>query len=176
MTFGWWAVLIGAAAVCHSIAGQGGVLARLGFYFLLMGATLWTLGMSLDITYADLIAHWLAAPADGKDAARKVLDTLFPPGGGLGRGLFPMNVMSNWLAFALLGSGMVRSANYPRWLGWPGLSLGIIGVLMGMAMAFVGREAIFHLFTVLGFATILWLLLCGLWVARKVWWGQALDR
>jgi hypothetical protein len=87
-----------------------------------------------------------------------------------------MNVMSNWLAFALLGSGMVRSANYPRWLGWPGLSLGIIGVLMGMAMAFVGREAIFHLFTVLGFATILWLLLCGLWVARKVWWGQALDR
>jgi hypothetical protein len=50
--------------------------------------------MALDVAHADLLARWLAAPADGKHAARNVLDTLFPPGGGLGRVLFPMNVLA----------------------------------------------------------------------------------
>ncbi len=169
MTFGYWAVMIGTAGVYRSITAGGAAWARLGFYFMIMGTTLWTLGMSLDVTYSVLIANWMAAPATSKELAHNILTTLFPPGAGFGRGLFPMNVMSNWLAFAFLGIGMIRSAIYPRWLGWVGLILGFIGVPMGIVMTFIGREAIFNLFTVLGFLTILWLLMCGIWIARKAW-------
>jgi hypothetical protein len=169
LTFGWWAVLAGAAGVTGSISVGGAAWARLGFYFLIMGTTLWTLGMSLDVSYAALIASWLAAPAEGKEAAHTVLNTLFPPGGGFGRGLFPLNVLSNWLAFALLGTGMIRSAIYPRWLGGTGAVLGASGIAMGIVMTFIGREPIFNVFTILAFLTILWVLLCGLWAARKAW-------
>lgn len=169
MTFGWWAVMTGAAGIYHSITTGGAAWARLGFYFMIMGTTLWTLGMSLDLTYSVLIANWIAAPEASKELAHNILITLFPPGAGFGRGLFPMNVMCNWLAFTFLGTGMLRSAIYPKWLGLIGLTLGATGVLMGIVMTFIGREAIFNLFTVLAFLTIVWVLLCGLWVARKAW-------
>jgi hypothetical protein len=104
-----------------------------------------------------------------KELAHNLLTTLFLPGAGFGRGLFPLVVLSNWLAVAFLGTGMARSAVYPRWLGWLGLILGIIGVLVGIVMAYIGREAIFMPFTVLAFATILWFLVVGIWVARRAW-------
>jgi hypothetical protein len=171
MTLGVWAVMIGAAGVYRSITAStasGAASARLGFYFMIMGTTLATLGMSLDTTYSVAIANWLAAPAAGKELAHNIV-TIFSGTQGLGRGLFPMNVMSNWLAYTFLGVGMIRSAIYPRWLGWVGLILGMIGVPMGMIMTFTGREVIFNFFTVLAFSTILWWLMCGIWVARKAW-------
>lgn len=168
-TFGWWAIMIGAAGVYRSITAGGAAWARLGFYFMIMGATLWTLGMSLDVTYSVLISNWIEAPPAGKELAHTILITLFPPGAGFGRGLFPMSVMSNWMAFAFLGIGMIRSAIYPRWLGWAGLILGAIGVSFGIVMTFIGREAVFNPFTVLGFLTILWVLAVGIRVARKAW-------
>lgn len=80
-----------------------------------------------------------------------------------------MNVMANWLAFVLLGIGMVRSAIYPRWLGWVGLISGITGVLLGIMQTFTGRESSFNLFMVLMMLTVLWWLAIGVWVARKAW-------
>jgi hypothetical protein len=125
--------------------------------------------MVLDISYSAMIANWLAAPEAGKESAHNLLTTFFPPGGGLGRGLFPMTVLSTWLAYAFLGIGMIRSDIYPRWLGWLGSILGILGVLLGIVITFTGREAVYMLFTVLAFSTILWLLMCGIWVARRAW-------
>lgn len=169
ITFGWWASLMGADAVHRSIAVAGEAWARMGFYLMIIGVGLWTLGMVLDISYSAMIANWLAAPEAGKEAAHNLLTTFFPPGGGLGRGLFPMTVISTWLAYAFLGIGMIRSEIYPRWLGWLGSILGIFGVLLGMVITFTGREAVYMFFTVLAFLTILWLLIVGIWVARRVW-------
>ncbi len=169
ITFGWWAVIMGTAAVHRSIDPAGAAWARVGMYLMIMGVGLWTLGMALDISYSAMIANWLAAPEAGKEAAHNLLATFFPPGGGLGRGLFPMTLMSTWLAFAFLGIGMIRSAIYPRSLGWLGSILGILGVLLGIVITFTGREAVFMLFTVLAFLSILWLLMCGLWMARRAW-------
>jgi hypothetical protein len=167
--FGWWALLIGAAAVQRSIMAAGAAWARVGLFFMIMGTILWTLGIVLDIAYSDLIAKWTAAPAASKESAYNVLMTLFPPGAGLGRGLFPITLMCSWLAFAFLGIGMIHSAIYPRWLGWLGSILGILGVLLGIVMTFTGREAFFMLFTVLAFVSILWLLMSGIWMARRAW-------
>jgi hypothetical protein len=127
ITFGWWAVLIGVVGVSHSITAGGAAWARLGLYFLILGTALWTLGMALDISYANLIANWLAAPEADKQFARDLI-TIYSPTLGIGRGLFPMNVMSNWLAFGFLSMGMIRSSIYPRWLGWLGFGLGVMGV------------------------------------------------
>ena len=170
ITFGWWAVMIGVVGVNHSIPAGGAVWARLGLYFMIVGTALWTLGMALDITYSNLIASWLSAPDADKEFARDLI-TIYSPTIGIGRGLFPMNVMSNWLAFGFLGMGMLRSSRYPLWSGWVGSVLGVGGLLLGTTMAFVGREAVWGLFTVLAFATILWILALGIWVARESWFG-----
>lgn len=169
ITFGWWASLMGIAAVHHSIDAAGAAWARMGMYMMIVGVSLWTLGMALDISYSAMIANWLAAPEAGKEAAHNLLTGFFPPGGGLGRGLFPMTVMSTWLAFAFLGVGMIRSAIYARWLGWLGSILGILGVLLGIVITFTGREAVFMVFAVLAFLSILWLLMWGMWMARRAW-------
>ncbi len=169
ITIGWLAVLTGAAAVRRTITGAGAEWATMGFYFLVAGTALWTAGMSLDISTSALISNWLSAPAASKEAAHTLLNTLFPPGLGFGRGLFPLELLVNWLAIAFLGIGMVRSGVYPRWLSWSGLILGVIGVLAGIVMTYIGREAIFTPFTVLAFATLLWILMCGVWMARRAW-------
>jgi hypothetical protein len=166
ITLGWWAVMIGVVGVCHSITTTGAAWARLGLYFMILGTALWTLGMALDLSYANLIANWLAAPDADKEFARDLI-TIYSPTLGIGRGLFPMNVMSNWLAFGFLSMGMIRSTIYPRLLGWSGLVLGVIGLPMGATMAFIGREAIWNAFTILAFATILWLFALGIWMARE---------
>ena len=166
ITLGWWAVLIGVVGVSHSITASGAAWARLGLYFMITGTALWTLGMALDISYANLIANWLSAPEADKEFARDLI-TIYSPTLGIGRGLFPMNVMSNWLAFGFLSMGMIRSSIYPRWLGWFGFGLGTIGLPMGATMIFTGREAIWNAFSILAFATILWLLALGVWMARE---------
>ncbi len=73
------------------------------------------------------------------------------------------------MAFGFLGTGMVLSGVYPRWLSWFGLVVGIIGVVAGIIMTYIGREVIFTPFMVLVFLTLLWFLVCGIWMARKAW-------
>lgn len=169
-TIGYWAILIGTMGVYRSItasgaATSGAAWARLGFYFHVMGVTLWTVGMSLDVSLAAVGLDWIAAPAAGKEAVYSVY-AMLP---GFGRGIFPMNVLLNWLAFAFIGIGMVRSAVYPRWLGWVELILGIAMLPIGVIMTFTGREALLNLFIPLSMLTILWFLVIGIWVARKAW-------
>jgi hypothetical protein len=169
MAIGFLAVLMGAAGVYHSITATGAAWARLGFYVASVGTVLWTVCLSLDVGTASSVANWLAAPAAGRELAHSLLTTLFPPGAGFGRGLFPLAVIANWLAIAFLGMGMARSAVYPRWLGGLGLILGGLGLAAGIVMTYVGREAVFAPFTALAFATLLWVLASGLWMARQAW-------
>src|SRR5215208_2825462 len=101
LTFGFWAVMIGTSGVYQSITNDGAAWVRLGFYFHLVGITLWTVGMSLDVSYPAAIVHWLEAPAASKEIAYSVVTVRSPV--GFGRGIFPLNVIVNWLAFTFLG-------------------------------------------------------------------------
>lgn len=167
LTFGFWAVMIGTSGVCESITKDGAAWARLGFYFHLVGVALWTVGMSLDVSYPAAIVNWLEAPAASKEIAYSVVAVLSPV--GFGRGIFPLNVIVNWLAFTLLGFGMARSTVYPHWLGWSELLLGVTGLTIGIIMTFTGREALINIFIVFMMLNILWWLTCGIWVIRKSW-------
>lgn len=169
MTGGWYALLMGVTAVRRSITANGAAWATMGLYFMLVGSAVWTVGMSLDISTSALISNWLSAPDASKEAAHNLLNTLFPPGLGFGRGLFPLELLVNWLSIAFLSVGMFCSGVYPRWLGLVGLILGIVGMLTGIVMTYIGREALFTAFMGLAFATISWFLTCGIWIARKAW-------
>jgi len=167
LTFGFWAVMIGTAGVYHSVTKDGAAWARLGFYFHLAGVTLWTVGMSLDISYPAAIINWLKAPTASKEMAYSLVTVLSPV--GFGRGIFPLNVIVNWLAFTFLGIGMAQSSVYPQWLGWGELFLGVTGLVIGIIMTFTGREALINVFVVFMLLNILWWLTCGIWVIRKAW-------
>jgi hypothetical protein len=118
-----------------------------------------------DVSYPAAAANWLAAPDAGKEAAYIALAAI----PGFTRGLFPMEVIVIWLAFAFLGIGMAHSDVYPRWLGWVGLILGIAGMTLGIFQTFTGRETTLNLFMVLNISTMLWSLVVGIWVARRAW-------
>lgn len=166
ITFGYWFIMMGTAGLHNLITTSGSVWVRLGFYFHIVGVVLWTIGMSLDVSYPAAIVNWMASPEATKAVAYSVVTVLSPA--GFGRGLFPMNVMINWLAFFFLSIGMAQSTIYPRWLGWIGLMLGIAGILLGIGMTFTGRERILILFIMLWGMTIVWWLLTGLWTAHQV--------
>jgi Domain of unknown function (DUF4386) len=171
ITSGYWAVMIGAAGVYRSITAGGASWARLGFYFIIVGTALWTVILSLDVDQASAVAKWLAAPTEGKEAAYSVVTTLT----AIGRGIYAMSIMVYWLALVFLGIGMVRSAVYPRWLGWVGLIVGITGVPLGIIQTFTERSSTLTLmYVLLSFVTTLWFLAVGIWVARTAWsWRRA---
>lgn len=175
ITFGYWAILLGTVSIQQAVTTAGGATwARLGFYFHLIGVVLWTLGMSLDVSYSAAIVAWTAAAEADKAMAYSVVTTLSPA--GFGRGLFPMNVMVNWMAFALLSTGMFLSALYSRWLSGMGLTLGLAGMTLGVIMTFTGRESLMPFFVALWAGTILWWLMLGLWIARKQGFGRQMKR
>jgi hypothetical protein len=161
------AVMMGTSGIYQSITKDGSAWARLGFYFHLVGVTLWMVGMSLDISYPAAIINWLEAPAISKGVAYSVVTVLSPM--GFGRGTFPLNVIINWLAFTFLGVGMIRSIVYPHWLGWSELLIGVTGLGLGIIMTFTGRESLINVFVIFMLVNIVWWLICGIWVIRKAW-------
>lgn len=161
MVFGFWGLFIGVLGIQDSINGIGETWARIGFYFNLMGTTIWTLGMSLDISYPAAIATWLSSPESHKQAAYSVVSVLSPL--GFGRGLFPVEVITIWLSYIFISIGMVLSNNRPHWQGYIGLFIGIFGVILGVSMAFVGREKLLLFYITLMLLVLVWFMIIGVW-------------
>jgi putative transposase len=86
---GFWAMMIGATGIYRSITAGGAAWVRLGFYFLVVGTTLQTLSLSLDVATASAVANWLAASAEAQEAAWSVVVVL----NAVGRGVIPMTWM-----------------------------------------------------------------------------------
>src|SRR5262245_50799226 len=82
---GFWAMMIGTTAISRSITAVGAAWVRLGFYFLVVGTTLQTVSLSLDVATASGVANWLAASAEAQEAAWSVVVVL----NAVGRGLSP---------------------------------------------------------------------------------------
>lgn len=165
IAFGFWATLAGTSAVRRTIDAEGNEWARLGFMFHLVGIALWTVGMSLDISYPAAIVNWRQASPETRDIAYSVMTVLSPQ--GFGRGLFPLNLIVNWLSFSLLSVGVIISRRPARWVGWVGVAIGVAGVLLGVAMTFTGREVLITGFLMLMACTLLWWLILGITLRRR---------
>jgi hypothetical protein len=166
IVFGFWTLAAAYSELQQSITENGAAWARIGLILHIIGVAVWTVGMSLDISYPAAIVNWLSAPLGEVANAHSVVTALSPE--GFGRGLFPMNVMINWLAFACLGIALLRSRFYSVWIGWYGLIIGLSGWLLGIAMTFTGREAIVEGFIALFALTIIWWMILGIVVARSI--------
>lgn len=161
---GFLGMLIGMTGVYRSITAGGAAWARLGFYVLLVGTALQTVSLSLDVATAGAVSKWLAAPSGAEETAWSVVVVL----NAIGRGIIPTTWIVYWMAFALVGIGMIGSAVYPRWLGWSGLILAMPVIIVGVIHTFTPRTITITLaFVVLALLTNLWALVVGIWVARR---------
>ena len=167
MIFGFWSLFIGVLGIQDSINSSGAIWARIGFYFNLIGTTIWTIGMSLDISYPAAIVNWLSAQETNKQVAYSVVTVLSPS--GFGRGLFPIEVITIWLSYIFISLGMVLSNNRPHWQGYVGLLIGILGLILGISMVFVGREKLLLLYITIMLFVLVWFLVIGIWTLRKAW-------
>jgi hypothetical protein len=161
MVFGFWGLFIGVLGIQDSINGIGATWARIGFYFNFMGTTIWTIGMSLDISYPAAIVTWLSSPESHKQVTYSVVSTLSPL--GFGRGLFPIEVITIWLSYIFISLGIVLSNNRPHWQGYVGLLIGILGLILGISMVFVGRERLLLFYIPLMLFVLVWFLIIGIW-------------
>ncbi len=161
MVFGFWGLFIGVLGIQDSMNGTGAAWARIGFYFNLMGTTIWTLGMSLDISYPAAIVNWLSSPDSQKEVAYSVVSVLSPL--GFGRGLFPIEVITIWLSYIFISLGMVQSNSRPHWQGYAGLLIGILGLIMGVFMVFTGREKLMFFYIAIMLFVLIWFLIIGIW-------------
>lgn len=168
LAVGIWAMMIGIVGIYRSVStGGAAAWARLGFYGVVVGTTIWIIDFALTMATAGAAANWVTAPAAGQATAYSVAAALYATTGAVEI----MSIIVFWLALAFVGISMVISAVYPRWMGWVGIVLGIATVAaVGIVGAFAGPSNTLEIiFMVLSLLTTLWALVIGIWVARKAW-------
>jgi hypothetical protein len=167
LAFGIWLAMIGSVGVYRSIKASGAAWARLGFYGIIVGATLWSITFGLGSTTVNTAADWVSASTADKAATLNVAAAETAATSAIET----MSILMFWLALILLGIGMARSAVYPRWLGWLAAILGFAMVAaVGVPKFFFGNTSILLLlFGGLALITTIWMLATGIWVARRAW-------
>ncbi len=160
-------MLGGLAAVCQSIrGGLAGALARLGLAAAIVGTTVGIVLVSLDGFAAKHLADaWLAAPADGREAALSAFKAVDAMNFAL---LSPFNLVFAGFTFVLYGMAGALSRIYPAWLGWLVVIAGVGGSVSGVIQAWIGEPT--AVTTAIGIAAptviTLWLLVMGLLLIR----------
>jgi hypothetical protein len=167
LAFGIWLVMIGSAGVYHSITENGAAWARLGFNGVVVGTALWSVTFGLGSATVNSAAEWVAASTAEKADALNIAASV----SAATSAIETMSIIMLWLALILLGIGMARSMIYPGWLGWVAAILGVAMVAaVGIPKFFAGNTStLILLFGGLALLTTLWLLVTGIWVARKAW-------
>jgi len=170
LAVGLWALMIGLAGVYRSIsAGAGATWARLGFYGVIVGTTLWTVFLALDgLGLPRVVDMWQKAPGADRSTLFLVAEAL----GMLDLGLVSMTIIVYWLALSFVGIGMALSSLYPKWMGWALIILGAVTmVAVGLPQAFAGASALVtnYLFGALALLSTIWAFVLGLWIYRRAW-------
>ena len=164
LAIGMWAMMIGAVAVYRSIStGGAAAWARLGFYGVIVGTTVFTVSMAVN-----LATTGAAAVSGGTEPGTSAYSTAAALS-MLGSSTFLMTIIVFWLALAFLGIGMLLSTIYPKWMGWALVILGVLNVVItGIPMA-VGDPswALDLIFSILAGLTSIWAIVVGIWVTRS---------
>jgi hypothetical protein len=173
-----WGLIIGMvlmqfgfAAVTLTLREQperndAGGWAQLGLYTLLVGLTLWIGVFVTEVALKPLADGLRTDPA--LTGGARALSSLVDAGGTAATFVY-------WLGVALLGTALLISRRYPRWMGAIGLVLGaVISLGIGLPRAFLGQSAWTEKigFPILAFATLVWTLVLGVMLWRLEGAGQ----
>ena len=166
LAVGLWGLMIGVVAVYRSLStGSSAPWARLGFYGVVVGTTLWTVVLGLDgAGLAEVAARWQAATGNEKEILFVVATALRE----FETGLFSLTIMAYWLALVFLGIGMALSTLYPKWLSGAIILLGAALVVVGVIFYFADNsKALDSVFGILAGISTVWALLLGIWITRR---------
>lgn len=169
LAVGIWDLMIGLTGVYRSIsAGAAAMWARLGYYGVIIGTTLWTILFGLNIGLGRVLEQWVGAAGADKAYWFVAASSVY----WVSVFLFGMTIIVYWMALAFMGIGMAMSKVYPKWLGWGIIILGGLSVLVvGVPMTLAGpSEALTNiLFAILAALSVIWALVVGIRMARKAW-------
>lgn len=171
LAVGIWAIMIGIVGIYRSISSSSGggaaTWARVGFYGVLIGITLWTARFGMAMGSAELAEQWQMATGTDKATLFLVISSIHY----IIVALQSMAVIIYWLALVFLGIGMVLSEVYPKWMGGVLIVLGAATVVVvGVPQALAGESQISQfLFAILSVLTLFWALVMGIWITRKAW-------
>jgi hypothetical protein len=122
LAMGMWALAAGFAGLYRSFgSGAGSAWARLGFYGILMGTTLFTLDFGLEGLGRAVAVHAMQTAAAADQAAIQGfligLTVVSHP-------IFGLAVIVYWGSLALVGIAILRGEIYSKWSGWALLVFG----------------------------------------------------
>ena len=166
LAVGLWGLMIGVVAVYRSLsAGSAAPWARIGFYGVVVGTTLWTIVLDLDGAGLGAVAErWQEATGGEKETLLLVATSLRE----FETGLFSLTIMAYWLALVFLGIGMALSTLYPKWLSGAIIVIGAALVVVGVIFTFADNsKALDSVFGILAGVSTVWALLLGLWITRR---------
>ena len=167
VTSGLWLLTAGLAGVYWILSrGTGRVLARVGFYGLVVGAVLFTVSTGIGMAATGAAVDWAAGGSDIASvefAAATALNIADD-------GVWAMSIIVYWTAIGLLGLSMVYGGTFPRWLAAPAVLLGFANaILIGVPIAFDGvTEIRLIVFAVLAQLTIVWAVATAVWMLRRL--------
>lgn len=158
----------GLVAIAHSIADERGAgWAHLGEVGALVSAGVLCVLMATDgITIKALATAWANAPAAEKAGMFRV---------GHALALINFAIFSVWtvvffgVTIFLYGLAILRSAAYPKWLGWVAVLASIGSALIGLNLAYRGPSTLVAnvLFPIFSIIITLWVLAMGILLWRK---------
>ena len=159
---GIWALMIGVVGVYRSIStGGAAAWTRLGFYGVIVGTTLMTASLAINVATVDAAASW---DGTSMDIVYAVAATLL----SAGQATFSMSVIVFWMALVFLGVGIIMSDVYAKWLGWSLLVLGIVTMVVGFVEILSDpTQALDLTFGVLAGLTTIWALVIGIIITRR---------
>ena len=165
MAVGYWALMIGIVGVYRSISSGGAAAwARLGFYGVIVGTTLWSVFLALDgVGIALVVGQWEEATAD-KATIFVVISALE----SVRDGMWSMTEIVWGLALVFLGVGIALSTVYPKWLGWAIFVVGAAGTVVGFGIGIAGiSQALIAPFIIVFMLTAIWALVMGVVIIRR---------
>ena len=165
VTAGLWLLTVGLTGICWQLSkGPGQVLARFGFYGLIVGAGLFTVSTGIGMAATGAAVDWAAAGSEMGGTEFAVASALNIADDGV----WAMSIIVFWAAVGLIGLGMERSGTFPRWLSVPAVVLGsATAFLVGVPIAYAGvSTTMIIVFAILAQLTIFWAVATGIWLIR----------